>query len=129
MDLKILLPFQVLVSGTKVSRIIAENSQGSFAILPRRLDCVAALVPGILIYETPEAGEVIVAIDEGILVKTGPDVLVSVRRGVVGLDLATIHDLVTREFSTLDEQELSVRAVMDRLESGFVRRLATFQND
>jgi F-type H+-transporting ATPase subunit epsilon len=32
---------------------------------------VAALAPGILIYETEADGEVFVAVDEGVLVKTG----------------------------------------------------------
>ena len=80
MNLKILLPFQIFAEKTGVSRIVAETREGSFGLLPHRLDCVAALAPGILIYETEAEGEVFVAVDEGVLVKTGPDVLVSVRR-------------------------------------------------
>jgi F-type H+-transporting ATPase subunit epsilon len=64
-----------------VSRIVAETREGSFGLLPHRLDCVAALAPGILIYETEAEGEVYLAVDEGVLVKTGLDVLVSVRNG------------------------------------------------
>ena len=79
MNLKILLPFQVFAEKTGVSRIVAETREGSFGVLPRRLDCVAALVPGILIYEHAAEGEVYVAVDEGVLVKAGPDVRVSVR--------------------------------------------------
>ena len=62
-----------------MTRIVAESAGGSFGLLPRRLDCVAALVPGILVYETPARGEVFVAVDEGVLVKSGRNVLVSVR--------------------------------------------------
>ena len=80
MNLKVLLPFQIFAEKTGVSRIVAETREGSFGLLPHRLDCVAALAPGILIYETEAEGEVYVAVDEGVLVKTGPDVLVSVRR-------------------------------------------------
>ena len=54
-----------------MSRIVAETREGSFGLLPHRLDCVAALAPGILIYETEAEGEVFVAVDEGVLVKTG----------------------------------------------------------
>jgi alternate F1F0 ATPase F1 subunit epsilon len=79
MNLKLLLPFQVFAEKTGVTRIVAETPDGSFGLLPHRLDCVAALAPGILIYETEAEGEVFVAVDEGVLVKTGPDVLVSVR--------------------------------------------------
>lgn len=37
-----------------------------FGLLPHRPDCVAALVPGILIYESDAEGEVYVAVDEGV---------------------------------------------------------------
>src|SRR6202050_5687856 len=92
MNLKVLLPFQIFADKTGVSRIVAETREGSFGLLPRRLDCVAALAPGILTYETEAEGEVFVAVDEGVLVKTGADVLVSVRRAIGGRDLARLRD-------------------------------------
>ncbi|MFZ2450063.1 MAG: F0F1 ATP synthase subunit epsilon [Methylovulum miyakonense] len=128
MNLKILLPFQVFAETTGVSRIVAETREGSFGLLPQRLDCVAALPPGILTYETQE-GEVFVAVDEGVLVKTGADVLVSVRRALAGMGLAQLRAAVEQEFLTLDADEQSVRAVMAKLESGFLRRFASFQHE
>jgi F-type H+-transporting ATPase subunit epsilon len=128
MNLKVLLPFQVFAEKTGVSRIVAESNEGSFGLLPHRLDCVAALVPGILIYETKEDGEVYVAVDEGVLVKAGTDVLVSVRRAVAGTDLAQLHEAVKRDFLTLDEGQQSVRSVLAKMESDFIRRIAAFQN-
>lgn len=86
MKLKVLLPFQVFAEKTGVSRIVAETRDGSFGLLPHRLDCVAALTPGILIYQTEADGEVFLAVDEGILVKAGAEVLVSVRRASGGTD-------------------------------------------
>jgi F-type H+-transporting ATPase subunit epsilon len=71
MNLKVLLPFQIFADKRGVSRIVAETREGSFGLLPHRLDCVAALAPGILIYETEADGEVCVAVDEGVLVKAG----------------------------------------------------------
>ena len=129
MNLKVLLPFQVFAEKTGVSRIVAETHDGSFGLLPHRLDCVAALAPGILTYETEADGEVFVAVDEGVLVKVGPDVLVSVRRALGGKDLGQLREAVTKEFLTLDEHEQSVRTVMAKLETGFLRRFATFQNE
>jgi F-type H+-transporting ATPase subunit epsilon len=129
MNLKVLLPFQIFADKTGVSRIVAETREGSFGLLPHRLDCVAALVPGILTYETEADGEVFVAVDEGILIKTGADVIVSVRRALGGTDLTKLHDSVKQEFLTLDEQEQSVRMVMTKLETGFLRRFANFQHE
>ena len=129
MNLKVLLPFQIFAEKTDVLRIVAETGDGSFGLLPQRLDCVAALSPGILIYETEAEGEVYLAIDEGVLVKTGPDVLVSVRRALAGMDLAQLRTMVEKEFLTLDENEQNVRAVMAKLETGFIRRFAHFQHE
>ena len=129
MTLKVLLPFQVFAEKTNVSRIVAETREGSFGLLPHRLDCVAALAPGILTYETEADGEVFVAVDEGVLVKTGSEVLVSVRRAISGTDLGQLHEAVKREFLPLDEHEQSVRLVTAKLETGFLRRLATFQHE
>ena len=66
MTLTVLLPFAVFAERPEVSRIVVETGHGSCGILPHRLDCVAALTPGILVYETSEEGEVYVAVDEGV---------------------------------------------------------------
>ncbi|AMV73773.1 F0F1 ATP synthase subunit epsilon [Desulfuromonas carbonis] len=129
MQLKVLLPFRIFVEKSGVTRMVAETREGSFGLLPRRRDCVAALAPGILIFETAAEGEIFLAVDEGVLVKTGREVLVSVRNAVVGTDLGQLHAVVEREFRNLDQREQSVRSVMAKMESGFIRRLAEFQHD
>lgn len=129
MHLKILLPFGIFADQSSVSRIVAETRDGSFGLLPRRRDCVAALEPGILIYETDDGSESFVAIDAGILVKAGRDVLVSVRQALGGADLGQLRETVEREFLTVDEDAQSVRSVMAKLESGFLRRFTTFQHE
>jgi len=128
MNLKILLPFQIFAEKIGVSRVVAEMRGGSFGLLPRRLDCVAALTAGILTYETPVGGEVFVAVDEGIIVKTGPDVLVSVRRAFAGTDLDQLRGVVEREFLTLDAHEQSVRSAVAKMEGELFRRLAGLHN-
>jgi F-type H+-transporting ATPase subunit epsilon len=127
-NLKVLLPFQIFVEKKGVKRIVAQSLQGSFGLLPHRLDCTAALAPGILTYDTGTEGEVYLAVDQGVLVKTGMDVLVSVRNAIGGTDLDKLHEAVKREFLSLDEQEKNVRAVLAKMESGFIRRLMEFQH-
>ncbi len=129
MNLKVLLPFRIFAEKTGVSRIVAETREGSFGLLPHRLDCIAALAPGILIYQTEADGEVFVAVDEGVLVKIGMDVHVSVRRAIGGTDLGQLRAAVEKEFLTLDADERSRRAVMAKLEAGFLRRLGALQHE
>lgn len=129
MHLKILLPFQVFADKADVSRIVFETPTGAFGLLPHRRDGVAALVPGILVYETAVDGEVFVAVDAGVLVKAGANVRVSVRRAMGGGHLAELRQAVEKEFMTLDAQEQAVHLVLAKLESGFLRRFASFQHD
>jgi F-type H+-transporting ATPase subunit epsilon len=129
MNMRILLPFRVFGELTDVLRIVAETQEGSFGLLPNRLDCVAALSPGILTYETRKEGTVYLAVDEGVLVKAGPDVLVSVRHAIAGADLGQLHETVKRQFLTINQQERDVRLVIAKMESGLLARLAEFQHE
>jgi F-type H+-transporting ATPase subunit epsilon len=128
MNLKILLPFRVFTEVRNVRRVVAETTQGSFGMLPHRLDCVAVLEAGILLYETAAGEEIYVAVDEGVLVKSGAEVRVSVRHAISGMPLGSLREAVTQEFLTLDEGERQLRTVLAKLENGFVRRFAEFQH-
>jgi F-type H+-transporting ATPase subunit epsilon len=129
MNLKILLPSDIFANKTDVLRIVAETDAGSFGFLPNRLDCVAAIAPGIPTYQTQKEGTVYVALDEGVLVKAGSDVLISVRHAIGGTDLSQLHSAVKREFLTLDDQEKKVRTAVAKMESGLIGRLAELQNE
>ena len=96
--------------------------------MPQRLDCVAALCPGILTYENDFDGEVYLAIDEGVLVKTGFEVLISVRNAIAGTNLAQLREAVEREFLNLNEQEQCLRQALAKMESGLIKSMAVFQN-
>ncbi len=129
MHLKILLPSEVFIEKSGVTRIVAQTTEGSIGLLPHRLDCVTALAPGILIYETKTEGEAYLAVDAGVLVKTGTDVLISARQAIAGGNLVQLHEAVKREFLNLSEQEKNVRMMIDKMESGFIRRLAELHHD
>ncbi len=129
MQLAILLPHGIFADLDDVERVVVETRAGSFGLLPRRLDCVAALSAGILTYQRAGEEEVHVAVDEGVLIKQGTKVQVSVRQALGGTDLGELRARVEKEFLTLDEDEKNVRSVLAKLESGFLHRLATFQNE
>lgn len=129
MNLKVLLPFQIFAERADVVSIVAETRGGSYGFLPHRRDCVAALPPGILTYETEADGEFFVAVDDGVLVKTGADVLVSVHRAVGGTDLGELRETIEREYLNLNEREKSARLVVTKMEDDFIRRIASIQHD
>lgn len=126
MNLKILLPYKIFSENNRVKRIVAETNDGSYGFLPQRLDCVASLIPGVFEYETETQGIVYLAIDEGILIKTGRDVLVSVHNAIGGSDLGKLHEAVEKEFVNLDEKEKNARTVMDKISGSLIHNLEKF---
>jgi F-type H+-transporting ATPase subunit epsilon len=127
MRLEGLTPIEVWADEPEVSSIVAETRDGSFGILARRRDGVAALVPGVLIFVKPGAGEVFVAIDEGLLIKTGPRVVVAVRRAVRGPDLGALRELVSRRFLRQDAEATQLRVAVGQVEGSFMRCLASYE--
>ena len=122
MRLRIVLPTRVLIDET-VAKVSAEGVHGNFAILPRHVDFLVALVPGLLTLERADETKQFVAVDGGLLVKHGSDVLVPTRRGVAGDDLEALRHVISEEFNTEHDRERQARSAIARLEADFIRRL------
>lgn len=126
MRLRVSLPTEMLVD-EDVTKVIAEADNGAFCLLPRHVDFVAALIPGVLVFYDDRGKEYFAAIDEGVLVKCGQDVLVSTLNGVRGTNLGELRDLVGERFMELDEHERKSRAALARLEAGTLRGFRELQ--
>jgi F-type H+-transporting ATPase subunit epsilon len=126
MNLRVLLPTEVLIE-EEVAKVIAEAPNGFFCLLPKHVDFIAALVPGILSFETTGGREEFLAVDEGILIKCGQEVFVSTRNAMRGPDLGQLKRTVVEKFEALDEREKTARSAMARIEAGFVRRFLEIQ--
>ncbi len=131
MRLRVLCPHGAVLE-REVTKVVAEADNGWFGLLPRHVDFVAALVPGILAYlpaaadreEPKEAAEEYLAVAEGILVKVGREVRVAVRDAVAGARLGELERAVRRHSRELERSEERARAALARLEADFVRRFA-----
>jgi F-type H+-transporting ATPase subunit epsilon len=122
MKLKVWIPTEVIFE-QEVTKIKAEGENGWFGILPRHVDFVTSLIPGILSFDLPEKQTEYLAIDHGILVKCGAEVSVSTRNAVRGTDLGTLKEAVAKQFSALREKELAAREFEAKLEADLVRQL------
>ncbi len=129
LKLKILVPYKIFATVQDVTSVTVETNEGSFGILPNRLDCVGAIVAGILSYKVNDGEPIYIAVDEGILIKTNDEVVVSVRNAIKGASLEDLHQSVEREFKQLDEKTKEVRSVLAKLDSGFIRTLEKFRKD
>lgn len=121
MLVKVLLPSGVLLEQA-AAKVVAEARDGSFCLLPRHVDFVAALVPGILALTAQDGEETFLAVDEGVLVKRGPEVRVSTWNAVQG-KLGELQQAVLAQFRELGDQEQEARVALDRLEASLVRQI------
>jgi F-type H+-transporting ATPase subunit epsilon len=122
MKLQIILPTGILLD-TEIVKVTAESENGCFCLLPHHIDFVTALVPGLLSFVTTQEQERFLAIDEGILVKSGFDVRVSTRQAVEGADLGSLRQTVEQQFQVLDDREKRTRSALTKLEVNMIRQL------
>ena len=122
MRLTVWLPTEILMQ-EEVTRIKAEAPNGWFGLLPRHIDFVTALVPGVLAFTRAGGTEEYLATDQGILVKCGPEVSVSIRAGVRGTNLEQLKREVEARFLAEEEREKKTFASEVKLEADLVRGL------
>jgi F-type H+-transporting ATPase subunit epsilon len=114
------LPAEIFLDEDDVEEVVAEAENGYFGIKPRHIDFVAALVPGLLSY-VKNGEETFLAVDEGVLVKNGPEVRVSVRNAVKGERLGDLMRTVEENFAVYDEKEKKARSAAARIEADIIR--------
>ena len=103
MHLKVLLPTEVLLL-EDVVKVTAEAPNGHFCLLPRHVDMVSVIVPGLLSYvKAGTEEEVYLGVAEGLLVKCGSEVTVATINAILG-PLAQLREVVARQFKALSDQ-------------------------
>ena len=125
MNLQIFLPTDIFLE-KDVSKITLEDESGFRTILPRHIDFVTALVPGILTIFA-DSQEEFLAVDKGILVKQGASITVSTRNAVGGADLGTLQKMVEEQYRHISDRERNARNAIVRLESDFARKMLEFK--
>lgn len=128
MRLKLLTPTRVVIN-IETQKIVAEAVNGYFCLLPRHVDFVTALVPGLFTYWDGAGTEHTLATDEGTLVKCGAEVLVSVGDAMVSENLDTLREAVEGAFAHLNERDRQTRSALARLEAGAIRRASALRSE
>lgn len=125
MRLRLLLPSRVAVD-REVERVAAEGLHGQFTVLPRHVDGVAGLVPGLLSY-VEDGEETFWSVRAGTLVKRGRDVLVSTTGAVRGPGLEDLAPALRRAQRSEAAEETRTRNALARIESTLVQRFAELE--
>jgi F-type H+-transporting ATPase subunit epsilon len=123
-SLGIYLPTKIFFQAGNISKVTAEGLEGSFTLLPRHVDYVAVLVPGILTVRDDAGATSYFAVDHGALVKQGARVNIATRNCIRGADFQALAAIVATEFHQIDELEKKARTALAGLEHSMLRRFA-----
>ena len=121
MRLKVLAPAKIIVD-SEADKIVAKGLDGYFCLLPHHVDFVSELAPGILSLEKTGGGEESLAIDEGILVKCGDEVLVATRNAFMEAAPEKLKPADAVSQMAPDEEEARCRRIIADLEREFTDR-------
>jgi F-type H+-transporting ATPase subunit epsilon len=122
MTLRIFLPAQIAVEEEGIERVRGEGVTGSFTLLPRHVDFVAPLAPGLLSFSRGEEEDQFVAINGGILVKEGGEIMISTTAATRGTEAEKLSEEVEAFYDRMTEREKQARLALRKMEADFVRR-------
>lgn len=128
MRLRIFLPTEVFYQQDTVRKIVAEGMEGYFTLLPRHIDYVSVLEPGIMTVELANNATDYIAVDQGTLVKRGNEVNISVRNGVRGESIEELSAVVDNQFKKIDDMEKKARAILTGLEFNMLKRFSELKH-
>ena len=122
MIVKLITPNSIMLHRDFV-KVIADGTHGNFCILPRHADYLAPLVPGILVLTDQDDNVRLFATGDGLLVKCGNNVLITVRQAIASDNLVQLQATVRSRFQSMDAKKMAGIAAMASLEANLVRRL------
>lgn len=123
MRVKLVTPNRVEVH-EDFDKVIAEGTHGSFCVLPRHIDYLAILTPGILeLRNATLPNDRWFAVDRGLLIKQADEISIAVHQAIESSDLETLQTSVAHRFQRIESVETAGMTAVASLEANFVRRL------
>ena len=110
-----------ILLNTQINKVTFETATGYYTLLPHHVDFVASLTAGITAYVPENETEKYAACHQGIVVKKGDVVTISVQGAVLGPTLSELQDLIKKEFKQNEEKRKELNTAMARLELGIMR--------
>ncbi len=124
MRLRIITPLSVVIDEAGVLALRAEDSSGSFGILPRHADFLTSLAISVVSWKSGDGARHYCAVRYGVLsVTAGRGIVIATREAVLGDDLATLDQAVLSRFHADAEAERVEHVGSTRLQLTAIRQI------
>lgn len=120
MTLRVAMPDRCLFEG-EVVKVVADGIDGSRGFLPRHVDFVMPLKPGIMSCTDADGSETFFAVHGGVLVKKGAEMTVATRQAVMAERMEDLPMVVRGLFQEVDEHAEAADRAAHRLETMLLR--------
>ena len=110
----------------KTSQVDFEAIDGFFTLLPRHMDMISALKPGILSYKV-NGQKSYVACNKGVLVKKNDIVSVSTKLAILGTNLKELEEKIATDFKAMEQERKEVNLAMAKLELGLTKGILSLK--
>lgn len=109
------------VLNQEIRKVSLEFLNGYYTFLPKHIDFASVLKTSIVSYCNLEGATKYIACHQGIAVKKGQNVTLSVRQAVLGNTPDELKYTILHDFKKTDEQRKELNTAMARLEIGMLR--------
>ncbi|HNW34860.1 MAG TPA: hypothetical protein PKM25_08010 [Candidatus Ozemobacteraceae bacterium] len=124
MTVRVRTPTRLVIATEGIRALKCETDTGRRTIEPRRLDGVVALIPGILTLRDASGKFIELAIDEGLLLKAGSAVTVSVRHAIRAEGKEPLQQALHTELMRIRSMETDLRSALTDLETRFMKEFS-----
>ena len=126
MRLRIVTPLAVVIDANGVRSLRAEDSSGSFGVLPRFADFLTSLTISVVTWRGADGASHYCAVRRGLLSVTGgQEIAIATREAVAGDDLVTLDQTVLARFRDDVEAERAERVGDIRLQLNAIRQIVS----
>lgn len=126
MKLRIVTPLAVVVEEENILALRAEDSSGSFGILPHHADFLTSLSICVIDWKRRDGSRLYCAVRRGLLtVRGGSEITVATREAIAGDALPTLEEVVVTRFRTEIEAERVARVESTRLQLNAIRQIVS----
>ncbi|NOZ24646.1 MAG: hypothetical protein GXO94_00915 [Nitrospirae bacterium] len=124
---RVITPVSIVLD-REISFLRAEDSTGSFGILPHHTEFITVLVPSVVIHRTGDI-EGYIAVNGGIFRFVSNTATLSTRTAVVGDSLEDLTTVIKEKFTSMEERERSLYMSLKQMQQSFLKRIADIERE
>jgi len=127
-DLRVITPTEIVLS-CPIQKITIEGIEGFRTLLPKHMDFITALKPGIMTYMTQDSQIQYLACNQGLCVKCGDTVSISTPWAIISDNLSHLKIRIKQAFQEMEQERKEVGVSLARLEIGLTKGLMQLRQE